>query len=244
MPATDPNIVLADGKAYQPHIGRPRHHQQGSQGHTTSTLKNHDATQYPPSAPTLSGHGHGHVNITEAGQEGRYEAPPPDDLANFNARPPLPTFIKPLPEELDQADLRYLHEKGALTLPTASFRQITLARYLEFAHPLLPMLDRNQIISTIMGHDDSAGRVTGQPISLLLLQAILCSGVTFVESDSIVDEGFESKQAARRAFFHRAKVIHPLSVPIFFCVPAEAPSSPCIWPLHSSFVRQNNTNKS
>lgn len=124
----------------------------------------------------------------------------------------LPCFIKPLPEDLDDADIRYLHDKNAFELPSQPFIRDCLVGHLEFAHPLLPLLDKSQILSIIngpLGGDGIDDRETGQyaqPLSFLLFHAVLCSGVAFVETERIVAEGFESKQAARRAFFNRAKV--------------------------------------
>ncbi|EHY60786.1 Cutinase transcription factor 1 beta [Exophiala dermatitidis] len=125
----------------------------------------------------------------------------------------LPCFIKPLPEDLDDADIRYLHDKNAFELPSQPFIRDCLVGHLEFAHPLLPLLDKSQILSIIngpLGGDGIDDRETGQyaqPLSFLLFHAVLCSGVAFVETERIVAEGFESKQAARRAFFNRAKVL-------------------------------------
>ncbi|KAJ5803690.1 uncharacterized protein N7503_006140 [Penicillium pulvis] len=123
---------------------------------------------------------------------------PTDDIVCPN----LPSFIRPLPTSLDQADLRYLYEKNAFSLPTDTFRDVCLARYLEFTHPLLPLLDKAQVLS-ILANENNGKR----PISLLLLQAVMCSGVTFVENEIIRQEGFDCKQSARRAFFNQAKVL-------------------------------------
>lgn len=116
------------------------------------------------------------------------------------AYPSLPSFIIPLPASLDQADLRYLYEKNAFSLPSCTFRNVCLARYLEFTHPLLPLLDKAQIVSTLDGSRCK------RPMALLLFHAVMCAGVTFVENEIIKREGFDSKQSARRAFFNRAKV--------------------------------------
>lgn len=115
--------------------------------------------------------------------------------------PSLPAFIRPLPAHLDQADLRYLYEKDAFSLPTDAFRNVCLSRYLEFTHPLLPLLDKAQVLSTL--DNENHGK---RPMALLLFNAVMCSGVTFVENEIIKREGFDSKHSARRAFFNRAKV--------------------------------------
>lgn len=113
----------------------------------------------------------------------------------------LPAFIKPLSARLDQADLRYLYEKGAFSLPTDAFRNVCLARYLEFTHPLLPLLDKAQVLSILDNENNGKS-----PMALLLFHAVMCSGVTFMENDIIKLEGFASKHSARLAYFNRAKV--------------------------------------
>ncbi|KAJ5819274.1 hypothetical protein N7474_004865 [Penicillium riverlandense] len=122
------------------------------------------------------------------------------DLLKDIACPNLPSFIIPLPASLDQADLRYLFEKNAFSLPTGTFRDVCLARYLEFTHPLLPLLDKAQVVSIL--DNETRGK---RPMALLLFHAVMCAGVTFVENEIIKREGFDSKQSARRAFFNRAK---------------------------------------
>ncbi|EXJ76917.1 hypothetical protein A1O3_10074 [Capronia epimyces CBS 606.96] len=180
-----------------------RQHHWQFDAHATSTTNND--LQCPASTPALGGH----VNTALAAvTEEEHFQHPPHASPSAIAPPSLPTFIKPLPEDLDQADLRYLHEKGAVTLPTVSFRDTCLARYLEFSYPLLPLLEKDQIVSIIMSRDHP----TSQPISLLLFQAVLCSGVAFVETQSVINEGFASKQEARGAFFHRAKILFNCNV--------------------------------
>lgn len=98
--------------------------------------------------------------------------------------------------------MRYLYEKNAFLLPTDAFRSVCFARYLEFTHPLLPLLDKAQVVSFL----DSESVANKRPMALLLFHAVMCAGVTFVDDEIIKREGFESKQSARRAFFNRAKV--------------------------------------
>ncbi|KAK6369412.1 hypothetical protein LTS17_009755 [Exophiala oligosperma] len=119
----------------------------------------------------------------------------------------LPAFIKALDDGLDSTDLDYLRAKKALSLPSKEFRDVCVARYLEFAHPLLPLLDKRQLLSTL--REDEVG---GDQISLTLFNAVMLSGVTFVEDEWIVRAGFESRQAARKTFFSRAKVLFNTNV--------------------------------
>ncbi|KAI1612067.1 transcriptional regulatory protein [Exophiala viscosa] len=152
-----------------------------------------------PDAATLLANGNGNH-----GTKAPVEIAPALPSASVAPRdiiyPSLPNFIAPLPESLDEADLIYLRSKKALSLPSDEFRNVCVARYIEFGHPLLPLLDKRQLV--LLPHNE-----TSDQFSLLLYQAVMCTGVTFVENELITREGFPSKQAARRAFFYRAKVL-------------------------------------
>lgn len=130
-------------------------------------------------------------------------APSSSTMSSTNdiVSPNLPSFIRPLPTSLDQVDLRCLYERNAFSLPSDAFRDVCLARYLEFTHPLLPLLDIAQVLSMLDNETNGESSM-----SLLLFQAVMCSGVTFVENDIIRREGFDCKRSARHAFFNRAKV--------------------------------------
>ncbi|OQU96208.1 Fungal Zn2-Cys6 binuclear cluster domain-containing protein [Cladophialophora immunda] len=169
-------------------------HQEGPYDPEHSAQETVVAT-YPGKA---QGCGHGITTQSPAAQA------PPTSSSSLEAAitPALPAFIKPLPDTLDSADLQYLHAKGALSLPSTQFLDVCIARYLEFTHPLLPLLEKRQLLSILAREEGNVDQ-----ISLLLFQAVMCSGVTFVEDQWIAREGFDSRQAARRAFFGRAKVL-------------------------------------
>lgn len=159
-----------------------------------------DAGTASSAVPSAEGHNsHGIQGQTQVAPA----VPSVPTTSDGAVHPSLPAFIIPLPDTLDHADLIYLRSKEALSLPSDEFRDVCVARYLEFTHPLLPLLNKRQLISITLTPDEASAP---EQLSLLLFHAVMCSAVTFVEDHWITREGFSSKQAARRAFFNWAKV--------------------------------------
>jgi hypothetical protein len=113
----------------------------------------------------------------------------------------LPPYIQDLPVTLVPEDLDYLAAKGAFTLPHRHFLNICLCRYIEFVHPVLPLLKLND---TLMSIDDDTGG-SGK-VSLLLFFAIVYSALPFTESKHVRTAGYSSKLEARTAVYKKAKV--------------------------------------
>ena len=128
---------------------------------------------------------------------------------SFSPSGPLPAYIQPLPTNLDDEDLAYLSKKGALSMPSTSFRNVCLCRYIEFVQPVLPLLDLNETLAII-----SHSRADRGTISLLLFNAVMYAALAFVETKHIRRAGYTSKLAARTSFYTKAKVRHSLRNPI------------------------------
>lgn len=112
----------------------------------------------------------------------------------------LPHFIKPLPSHLTAEDADYLRYKGVFEIPDGQPRFEILCSYVQFAHPLLPLLDLENFLGPIMENNQSPG------LSLLLFYAVMCSGAAHVHIDSLQALGYDTRKSARRAFFERARV--------------------------------------
>jgi len=112
----------------------------------------------------------------------------------------LPPFIKPLPSHLTAEDVEYLRYKGVFEIPEAQPRSEILGSYVQFVHPLLPLLDLEEFLGPMVGNSQSGG------LSLLLFYAIMCSGAAHVHVDSLQALGYDARKSARRAFFERARV--------------------------------------
>ncbi len=114
----------------------------------------------------------------------------------------LPDFIKPLPPNLTPDDIDYLSRKGAFCIPSPSFLDALVRSYIRYFHPFMPLLDLPTLFHCISGH-----RSHDDPkVSILLLQAIMFAGSTFVDLDEIQGAGFSTRRVARKAFYDRARV--------------------------------------
>jgi hypothetical protein len=121
----------------------------------------------------------------------------------LHARPSssLPGFIKPLPSRIGTDDVEYLEKKGALTIPPIALRNALLQSYVEYVHGYMPLLDLNDFLSAIHRSDGHTGH-----ISLLLFQAVMFAGAAFVDVEHLQAAGFQTRKAARKAFFLKARV--------------------------------------
>lgn len=135
----------------------------------------------------------GIATVDSSGTSSR--APPPE----------LPPYIKP-PAAIEQAYTAFLDSQGAYKLPSVSLQCVLIRSYVEFAYPRMPIIDLEDFCSTLRCADGSTGQV-----SLLLYQAVLFAGSSFVSSDAMGDDEFPDKIEMRRELYRRAKVCLPRS---------------------------------
>ncbi|EEP76800.1 cutinase transcription factor 1 beta [Uncinocarpus reesii 1704] len=114
----------------------------------------------------------------------------------------LPDYLRLLPPKLQDADIDYLEAKGALTIPEHGLRNELLRSYIQWVHPYMPLLELDDFLRAIFENDSS------QRISLLLFQAVMFAGTAFIDIKHLRAEGFESRRAARKAFFQRARLLY------------------------------------
>jgi hypothetical protein len=134
-----------------------------------------------------------------------------DRIATRLATPPLPPapplkhkfpeYIKPPPQRMTPVDIDYLFWKGALSLPEDSVRNALLRSYLEYVHPYMPLIEAHELLQIINNGTGATGR-----ISLLLFQAIMFTGTTFVDMEYLRAAGYSNRKVARKAFFQKARV--------------------------------------
>ncbi|KAH8887405.1 hypothetical protein GQ53DRAFT_784348 [Thozetella sp. PMI_491] len=115
----------------------------------------------------------------------------------------LPLFIKPLPFKIVAEDVKYLHAKGALSLPTLELQNALLKAYVEYVHPYMPLLELHDFLSTVHHTDGLAGQ-----ISLFLYQAVMFAATAFVDLKHLRDAGFATRKAARKTFFQRTRLLY------------------------------------
>lgn len=116
------------------------------------------------------------------------------------AGPRLPDFFKTLPPHLSAEDLDYLTRKGIFQIPEAKWRYELIRSYLQFVHPLLPLLDAESFLGPMLQSNSR------EQISLLLFHAVMCSGAAHVDLCTLQALGYSTRRSARKAFFDRARV--------------------------------------
>ncbi|RMZ87217.1 hypothetical protein DV736_g5562, partial [Chaetothyriales sp. CBS 134916] len=114
----------------------------------------------------------------------------------------LPQYLRPMARHILNADLSYLSSRGALQIPHTGLRNELLRCYVQYVHPYLPLLDLQDSIVAIERND---GR---NRISMLLFQAVMFAGTGFIDMGYLIAEGFDTRKAARRAFFQRVKLLY------------------------------------
>jgi hypothetical protein len=112
---------------------------------------------------------------------------------------PLHGDFKPAPPSMDADDVYYLTQKGAFSLPSTGFRQHLLQSYLDFVHPLRPVLEIDDILRMQRCTD-------GRPISYLLFQAVMLGGCLFVHHKHLAAAGYATRNAAQQAFYDKSRV--------------------------------------
>lgn len=154
------------------------------------------------------------------GEDHRNHSPPrnPDPSYRWSARPSiplaqpkpdgtsghLPPYIRPLPRHLKPRDVQYLADKGALTIPDEPFRNELLRTYTYMVYPIMPAIDYEMFLQAIVMAD---GR---DPVSLLLFQAVMFAGVTFVDGKLLRERGYAGRKAARKELFGRVQLLYGL----------------------------------
>lgn len=127
-------------------------------------------------------------------------------LGDPEASGQLPPFVRPLPSKISPEDVRYLHAKGALSVPCLSLQNALLRAYIEFVHPYMPLMDLLPFLSVINRYDGSEGQ-----ISLFLYHAVMFSATAFVDMRHLREAGYATRKAARKAFFLKTRVSHSVT---------------------------------
>ncbi|CRK15197.1 hypothetical protein BN1708_017356, partial [Verticillium longisporum] len=115
----------------------------------------------------------------------------------------LPAFVKPLPARIASEDVKYLHTKGALSLPPLPLQTALLQAYVEYVHPYMPLLDLREFLGAVNARDGLCGQV-----SLFLYQAIMFAATAFVDMKALKEAGYSTRKAARRSFFSKTRLLY------------------------------------
>ncbi|OGM45243.1 hypothetical protein ABOM_005861 [Aspergillus bombycis] len=113
-----------------------------------------------------------------------------------------PAYIKRLPPQLQDNDLRLLQANGALNIPHDALRDNLIKGYMLYIHPYMPVLDTECFLQAIF-HQDNTNLV-----SLLLFQAVMFAGAAFADWQHLRAAGFSTRREARKSFYERAKMLY------------------------------------
>lgn len=99
---------------------------------------------------------------------------------------------------LGEHDRRELEQCNGLGIPSPGLRNHILRGFAESVYPQLPVVNLHQIVTAIDG--------TGsEHVSLLLFQAIMFTGVSYVPLEHLQQYGYISHIAAQRDFYRRVE---------------------------------------
>ncbi|KLU88326.1 cutinase transcription factor 1 beta, partial [Magnaporthiopsis poae ATCC 64411] len=115
----------------------------------------------------------------------------------------LPAFVKPLPGRLTSDDIKYLHAKGALSLPELGLQNALLQAYVEFVHPYMPLIELHDFLNAIHSRDGLCGQ-----ISLFLYHAVMFAATAFVDIRHLQEAGYPTRKAARKFYFAKTRLLY------------------------------------
>ncbi|KAL8418278.1 hypothetical protein RB594_001766 [Gaeumannomyces avenae] len=115
----------------------------------------------------------------------------------------LPAFVKPLPGKLTSDDVKYLHAKGALSLPELGLQNALLQAYVEFVHPYMPLIELHDFLNAIHSRDGLCGQ-----ISLFLYHAVMFAATAFVDIRHLQEAGYPTRKAARKFYFAKTRLLY------------------------------------
>lgn len=98
-------------------------------------------------------------------------------------------------------DVQYLYRKGALTLPHEEFRNELLKCFVEYVYPYMPLVELQDFLRIINTGTGADGKV-----SLILFQAVMFTGTSFIDMSHLRRAGYSTRKAARKAFYHKTRV--------------------------------------
>lgn len=114
----------------------------------------------------------------------------------------LPSFITPIKSERCSQHSAFLHSQGAFDVLQEKLRNVIITSYVHFVHPQLPVVDIHELLQALATNGRDC------KISILLLQAILLSGSSFVELEYLKEAGYESRMALRKELADRVRLLY------------------------------------
>ncbi|KAL9090410.1 MAG: hypothetical protein Q9159_002037 [Coniocarpon cinnabarinum] len=184
-------------------------------GKPTSENRMHDPNQISPQSATFPLQ-HPSISIPETSAPpsvNHLQRPPMTPSLNHDLNmphsppehppPAVPDFVKSFSEKIGPEEAQFLRRKGALSLPDPELRSALLESYVNFVYPYVPTVELNDFFSIVQHEDGSQGKV-----SLLVFQALMFAGSSFVDYSHLKRAGFRSRQEARKAFYQKARLLY------------------------------------
>lgn len=103
---------------------------------------------------------------------------------------------------MDPEDVEYLRKRGAFVLPETNLQEAALRCYFQHVQPLFPIVNPVKIISIVKGTKSD------EKLSLLLLQALIFVGSTWVDVRLVRKLGFLSRNAFRRSIHKKMRLLY------------------------------------
>ncbi|CAH0055646.1 unnamed protein product [Clonostachys solani] len=97
----------------------------------------------------------------------------------------------------------YLRLKEATTLPPPKMQNALLRAYLEYIHPMLPMINLEDFLESMSTVDDTTGRV-----SLAFFQAVMFAGSAFVDMRVLKKAGYPTRAEARNSLYRKVQLLY------------------------------------
>ncbi|KAL4957086.1 hypothetical protein BDW69DRAFT_201962 [Aspergillus filifer] len=112
-------------------------------------------------------------------------------------------------QALDKEDVAYMRSKGCFSVPDQPGLDDFVNQFFLHIHPETPVLDEAGFWRLYKG-DEIRSTNAGEKMSLFVFQALLFRAVSYVSQETILRCGFADKEAARAAFYKRAKLLFDL----------------------------------
>ncbi|RVX65940.1 hypothetical protein B0A52_09825 [Exophiala mesophila] len=114
----------------------------------------------------------------------------------------LPNFVTPIKPGRCHQYSSFLAAERAFELPPPRLRNAIITSYVHFVHPQLPLVDVHEVLLALASDGKAAN------VSILLLQSILLAGSAFVETEYLVEAGFQDRMDLRKQLANRVRILY------------------------------------
>jgi hypothetical protein len=125
---------------------------------------------------------------------------PQSSLSPSHTSVHLPAYVKVARSGFDPKNAAFLERCGTLTVPEVSGRDELIRCFVLYIHPYMPVLHLQDFFDAVRQTENF------DPLSLILLQAVLYAGCAYVDMPVLEALGFRTRIAARKTFYTKVKV--------------------------------------